>query len=329
MGEQLELRRKTTRERLEALQGKLTAAAALAEGKACVYVTGSFGRGEASPYSDLDLFIVGRTTGEGENARRVLGRLDEICIKADLIEATRSLGIKDFDGDGEYLDHYTVDALIKTLGHPEDDVSNTFTARMLMLLESKPLFGDDVYWEAVEKVLDSYWQDYADHKSDFVPAFLANDVLRMWRTFCVNYEARTAREPEIKKAKRKLKNYKLKHARLFTCYSALAYLLAVFGAKNTVAPTDARDMVKLDPITRLDALVRDFGCDETKVEKLVNIYETFLTNTDAPEADLVAKFIEPAFGKRLFAEASEFGNAMWELLESVGKNSRLHRLMMV
>ena len=62
----------------------------------------------------------------------------------------------------------------------------------------------------------------------------------------------------------------------------------------------------------------------------MNIYETFLSNTDAPEADLIAKLIEDtAFGKRLFGEAGDFGNAMWEILESIGKNSRLHRLLMV
>jgi hypothetical protein len=57
--------------------------------------------------------------------------------------------------------------------------------------------------------------------SSVVPAFLANDILRIWRTFCVNYEARTETEPAEKKAKRKLKNYKLEHSRLLTCYSAL------------------------------------------------------------------------------------------------------------
>ena len=40
-------------------------------------------------------------------------------------------------------------------------------------------------------------------KDEFMPAFLANDILRLWRTFCVNYEARTQTEPAEKKAKRK------------------------------------------------------------------------------------------------------------------------------
>jgi predicted nucleotidyltransferase len=70
--------------------------------KACVYATGSFGRGEASKFSDLDLFIVGR----GAKNSRELSRLTEICVTADLINVTRQLGIPEFSGDGEYLVHY-------------------------------------------------------------------------------------------------------------------------------------------------------------------------------------------------------------------------------
>jgi hypothetical protein len=212
--EYLDRRRADARQRLADLRAKLGGAEATAKDRGCVYVTGSFGREEAGRNSDLDLFIVGRTDEPrpGESQRRpALSNLDEILVKADLIEATRDMGFPEFSGDGEYLEHYTVDELVKTLGHPEDDVTNTFTARLLLLLESKPLFGDDVYQEAIDQVIAAYWGDFTDHKNAFVPAFLANDILRIWRTFCVNYEARTAREPEKKKAKRKLKNYKLKH----------------------------------------------------------------------------------------------------------------------
>lgn len=67
--------------------------------RACVYATGSFSRGEASEHSDLDVFIAGNGTHE----KPTLARLDEILIKADLIEAIRELGIPDFSGDEEYL----------------------------------------------------------------------------------------------------------------------------------------------------------------------------------------------------------------------------------
>lgn len=147
MGVILESRRERTSQRLEALKAELPVSRHLAEGKACVYATGSFARGEASKQSDLDLFIVGKSkkveatdaNHKHQGSERLLRRLDEIRIKAELIEVTKRLEIPEFSGDGEYLKHYTVNELVGTLGRPEDDVTNTFTARLLLLLESKPL----------------------------------------------------------------------------------------------------------------------------------------------------------------------------------------------
>ncbi len=128
--------------------------------KACVYAIGSFGRGEASRFSDLDLFIVGApTTAKAGKEDRALSRLDEICVKADLIQATRTLAFPEFSGDGEYLEHYTVGRLISTLGKPDDDSSNTFTARLLLLLESQPLIGESVYHRVTSEVVKAYWRD--------------------------------------------------------------------------------------------------------------------------------------------------------------------------
>lgn len=191
MGEILENRRKTTNERITLFKQKLPNSARLAEGKACVYATGSFARGEAGLHSDLDLFIVGKVemadgkvvAGKRNEPKRLLGRLDEICIKAELIELTKQMNIPPFSGDGEYLKHYSVEELTKSLGSPEDDAANTFTARLLLLLESIPLVGDEVYSEAIDDVIAEYWGDFADHSKNFMPAFLANDILRLWRTF--------------------------------------------------------------------------------------------------------------------------------------------------
>ena len=141
-------RRSKMLERLPRLQERLKRAAEIAAGKACVYATGSFGRCEASQYSDLDLFIVGKTELAPDGKKRsLLSRLDEIRVKAELIDATRDLKIPEFSGDGQYLTHYSVDELTETLGKREDDVTNTFTARLLLLLESKVLIGGAVYSE--------------------------------------------------------------------------------------------------------------------------------------------------------------------------------------
>jgi predicted nucleotidyltransferase len=60
MAEILEARRKSNQDRLEKLRKDLYQAEGLAGSNACVYLTGSFARGEASTHSDLDLFIVGK-----------------------------------------------------------------------------------------------------------------------------------------------------------------------------------------------------------------------------------------------------------------------------
>ncbi len=328
MGELLDERRAKTSRRIGELREELVAAGKLCCGKACVYATGSFGRGEANPYSDLDVFIVGQSDKEG---KRHLGALDEICIKADLIEATRKFGISDFTGGGEYLEHYTVHQLVKTLGTPEDDAENTFTARLLLLLESYPLLEESVYREVTEGVLAAYWQDYEDHKADFMPAFLANDVLRLWRTFCVNYEARTSREPEEKKAKRKLKNYKLKHSRLLTCYSALLSFLCIYSECHTVSPTDAARIVYLSPTQRLEWLLTQntAAAAHKAISQLIDHYEKFLQSTAAPESELISLFLNRQKGREFMVAANRFGDLMFEVLNSIGLQNRFHRLLVV
>jgi hypothetical protein len=331
---ELASRRSETTGRLQKLRAELKTAEAVACAKACAYATGSFGRCEASKHSDLDLFIVGKSDGkkrlDGKEGS-LLNRLDEICIKADLIEATRRLAIPEFSGDGRYLVHYSVHDFTKTLGAPEDDVTNTFTARLLLLLESCPLLEPAVYREITEEVIAAYWRDYEDHKTDFMPAFLANDVLRLWRTFCVNYEARTERIPEAEKAKGKLKNYKLKHSRLLTCYSSLLYLLAVYGYQKSVSPADAMEMIGLTPTQRLEWLMKQpYLADSHKtLSNLLDQYEKFLETTNIEEKELIHRFRDKITSQAYMSAAYTFGDLVFEALTSIGKGNRFHRLLIV
>ena len=252
-------------------------------------------------------------------------------MKADLIQAARELGIPDFDGDGRYLVHYSVHDFTKTLGTPEDDVTNTFTARLLLLLESRPLLESSVYDEITQEVIAAYWRDYEDHKTNFMPAYLANDILRLWRTFCVNYEARTEREPDLKKAKGKIKNYKLKHSRLLTCYSALLYLLAVHRRQASVSPADAMKMIQLTPTGRLEWLLQqsDLSSAHPAISKSLEQYDLFLKRTAASEEELIAIFRDKKLRSELVNEAYGFGDAIYDALTAIGDNSRFHRLLIV
>ena len=264
---------------------------------------------------------------------RILSNLNEVLIKAQLIEAARNNKFPDFSGDGEYLTHYTVNDLVSTLGGRHDDAINTFTARLLLLLESRPLLEDAIYSEVICKVIEAYWKDYKGHESEFVPAFLVNDILRLWRTFCVNYEARTKKNNEKpdEKANRKLKNYKLKHSRLLTCYSALVYLMAVMAEQGTVTPDNAKHMVSLSPTERLDWLKNRtrFATLSRQVDTILSLYKTFLERTDAPKGELIEMFKAREKSDEAFQGAQEFGDRVYELLCLIGQNNKIFRFLVV
>lgn len=281
---------------------------------------------EASNASDLDLFIVSKAKSENN-----ISRLDAIRVKAELINKTKELGFPEFDGDGKYLENYSLDDFIKNLGSQDDDSKNTLTGRLLLFLESKSLIGSVVYSEIIDDVVAAYWRDYESHKNNFMPAFLANDILRLWRTFCVNYEAQTEREPSEKKLKRKVKNYKLKHSRMLTCYSALLYLLAMHVEKKTVHPEDAVSMTKLTPTERLAWLVENGKIPNAvaSARQLLEMYERFLFNTREGDESLKEKFQDPQYSTSLIRESYDFGDLMFQVLLAVGKDNNFFRLLVV
>lgn len=202
--------------RLHAIVADLSDSERLVAGKAAVYATGSYGRLEAGPRSDLDLFILVATErlADGKPTKPLLSGIDEIKLKCDLIRVNEAHHLPTFDGDGKFLASHSIDSYTRWLGSQDDDHRNTLTGRMLLLLESQPLIGVDLYGVVVEQVIAKYFRDFNGHENDFVPSFLFNDILRMWRTFCVNYEFyRKAGKPS-----NKIKSLKLKISRMLTCY---------------------------------------------------------------------------------------------------------------
>jgi len=327
-------RRTKTAERIRLLADDLEKASELLKDKACVYAIGSFGRLDASSHSDLDAFIVAKVKTESSREtppKSELSSLDEILVKAELIHATKSHGIPPFDGDGRYLRQYTIADFIGTLGTPDDDATNTFTARLLMLLEGRCIVGRAAYDTAREEVITSYWRDYEKHKGEFVPAFFANDIIRLWRTFCVNYEARTTNQPERQNAKRKLKNYKLRHSRLLTCYSTLLMLLDKFQRQGSISPTEALDLTRLTPTERLETLQGHYGTSSTGavLGSILAAYDRFLEETNFSEDDMIDLFLDAKKASKFASTSGELGDLFFKAIAAIGNNSALHRVLVV
>jgi len=74
---------------------------------------------------------------------------------------------------------------------------NTFTAEAMLLLESTPSSNRSLY-EIIGLVIDAYWRDYDGHRR-ISDQRSYQRYFAFVRTFCVNYEARTSTNQQIKR----------------------------------------------------------------------------------------------------------------------------------
>lgn len=268
-----------------------------------IYVTGSYGRLEAHSRSDLDLFLVSK----GDSP---VQRTSKILIDAELIRISEAKGFPPFSNDAQYLEIHSLSEMLEKLGGPEDDSKNFFTARMLLLLESRSIFGDDNYRNIVERIIDAYFRDFHDHTGDFRALFLVNDILRFWKTLCLNYENKRNRLGDrAAKNKHHLKNLKLKFSRLLICFSTIIPLFA----SRTNSPEEILRLTELAPLERLRSVVQTHEQQEL-YRRLTDLYEYFLNVTADPA---VLDWLGVKENRRTaFPKGDEFGTTMFSLLSA-------------
>jgi hypothetical protein len=306
----------------------------------CLYAVGSAGRGELGASSDLDVFIV--TDDKPTKIR-------ETMVATAVIRTMREHKLPDPSNDALFLRLYGAEDLERRLGDVTDDAENTFTARMLLLLESRPLFGTDSYSRLLERVVKAYWRNNERHAHDYLPMVLVNDVVRYWRVVLLNYEAKYARklreikgleakdrELEALAAEKRFASYKLRFSRCMTCYSMITRLLAETSspleAKQHVSVESVLGMIRSTPVQRIQQ-VRDISVQRGE-HKAANLsssilagYRSYLETRALPdEAVTMALSSDQGIA---FKQADEFGETMFHLLQELGAKSPLYRFVVV
>jgi len=107
----------------------------------CVYVTGSLGRLEIPDMAnkpDLDLFFI-KMENSIIDDRSNLDNIDKYCFFAKLHQIISCLEYERPSKNGLYWDFISKKNLLD-IGSREEDYNNSFTARMLLILESKPIY---------------------------------------------------------------------------------------------------------------------------------------------------------------------------------------------
>jgi len=269
----------------------------------CVFAAGSLGRFETGRKSDLDVFILSDNPKE-QPKDRSLSRLEEIELFADLITLNKNLSLPAFSGDGRFLKIHKLDDLIKATGDSRDDSENLFTARLLLLLESQPLSNDFLYEKGIQSVLENYFRD-GKGRRDFRPLFLLNDILRYWRTLCLNYERDRALEKRWWK-----RNLNLKFSRKLTVFSTVLPIVA----QQVKTVEDFIALSKMVPLERLASALDKLGDNSLKAEFeiFVRDYESFLAAKSY--AELEEKNTERI--EEFRTKADVFGSFIYRALHS-------------
>lgn len=290
----------------------------------CIYVTGSYARGEASEHSDLDIFLV----REGSKQENQIGRIPEVKIVSSLIDAQNKSGFPDFSDDGEYLKFHYIDDILRNLGNPHDDYTNAFTARLLLLLESRPVFGEKIYRGFVDGVVNAYFVDFHDHEKNFRPIFLVNDILRFWRTLCLNYENKRSwrqADPQAR-AKGHLQNLKLKFSRLLTCFSAVAILAC---QEDGLTHNKAKNLLTLTPVERVLSVAKAHGEVSGYLSEFLECYEWFLDKMAAPKDEVLDWILKEDERDIAFNRARAFGKVMYHITFEAAKKAQNERFLVI
>ncbi|GGB77359.1 nucleotidyltransferase domain-containing protein [Deinococcus soli (ex Cha et al. 2016)] len=266
-----------------------------------IYITGSFARGDAHRNSDIDIFFIYDDIQAGRQFSKISA--NEVFTK--VINICREMRLPEFSNDGEFLfKMYTLSNMTTYIGKPEDDYHNYFTARLLMLLESECVYNDIIFSKYLNEIINSYFRDYDNHPEDFKPIYLINDIVRFWKTLCLNYEMRRNDESSRGKGKHAIKNLKLKYSRLLTCYT----LIIPLCKHSSCSRENLISLVNKKPMQRLEGILT-----EDDLEKLKADYDEFLRFThDADKAKEL--MLEKENRDSWSAKGEEFGAILYAIL---------------
>lgn len=234
--------------------------------KDIVLVCGSLARREAAGPSDVDCFLV----SDDQDGREE--RLEKIK------ETVTGLGLQKPSPEGAFAKPGTRKAIIQNIGGDEDSNTN-ITQRILVLLEGDWLFNERGFQDLRRSILRTYVKDGIP--DDQVALFLLNDIIRYWRTVCVDYEHKTTTKAKPKPWA--IRNIKLVFSR------KLIYASGLFSVASTADMARGKKITRLEKLfdlRPLDRLVHVCGAAETA--EMLRSYEVFLSciNNEAKRSRL-------------------------------------------
>lgn len=253
---------------------------------------GSWGRRELTSGSDDDFMVLSR----GKRRLLITPRLRSIRKVLD-----RAPGSQGVFGRAVFSDR-----LVNEIGLDADDNSN-LTRRMLFILESIPATRVDIYGAVREEVLGRYLDQSV--KPYRPPRFLLNDVVRYWRTMCVDFAGKEHKGPK----KWGIRNAKLRNSRKILFAGGLLPLLGCYRFDEPEIKSFLASQFDLPPVDRIaQSFLENHAADAGA--RALGAYDEFVGLLDNREFRHALESVsrETAASSEHFAEMQRVGHDLDE-----------------
>ncbi|MCL1464948.1 hypothetical protein [Argonema galeatum] len=251
-----------------------------------VAAAGSLGRMEASQdVSDADLIIVlsdntELDSPEAENAYNSVWKA---------LESLTTLTIRRPKDTGVFADPTNQKQLLGDVGKADESMK-VFGKRLLLLLETQPVYGDESYAKLLNVIVDRYADKYVQREPQKEWTFLLNDLIRYFRAICVNYQWDFDNEA----GKWPLRNVKLRHSRI-VMYSGLLMLLGEASKERRNKVDWLKERLKMTPLERLEWVYEQNK--DWNFHRIAEPYNVFLYQISIPQVRTKLN-VDPAYDNR-------------------------------